>query len=1272
MNPDSPINPRSALESSLTALLLGELPHEEAAALHQKLAQDAELAALYERLKHTIGLVRETISSPAQQAADQPAPLKLSEARRQKLLQHFKTVAPREFAKPRRHRMLTLVEIGAAAALVLLLASLLLPAFSKAKFKGTHSFGMMPSLSLDAESARMARGAARAKRADEYISLNGRTERFGIATTPPAQPVPPPAQSAGTAIVLPSDELGETTTQPSAKQSEISAVDSGVFGPEGKLPPTAPNKASFVTRYAYTVQPPAPDGGVSAGTSPEHSDVHNAAPQDISGALQDLFQRSNARQQNQNQSAMLGQSSPLYRHETGNAQPAPGGTIAGSGASGGASGGGFGGTQRQYPNGTPTGDAFFTTDPETRRSVTIADEDTAKYLSQVLTNASSAAAAKGRQTEVPASFSFFTQPEAVRTLEAGKMVKNEGQIQTLGGTGDGSVAAGGPDFGVGEGLSYKKGAGGPENAWVRNFTVSAEEAIPATPSAGPGTLLFANSRLSLPSRPSAETRKGAELLREPAVAEAQPSESGSALAYPTGRFPGQPGNLLAGNGQMQAQGGTAPPSAQETAVNEAVGRQDQLLTSGLRMADTSGHQKQGNVSFSAQGETAPAQRGESSPRTAGHALLGPPEQKALGFNWYLGDMVAANGQIKAQGGTAPPDATGSDASKKGHDTTVAAGNVAPLTGSTDLGYALNADTRPLPGLSNSDGTQVPVLGDVPAAGRFYRHKEDEVGGGGRVKDEEKAGTYDRYAGARFLSQLGEENKDAQGKQRPPIALPSAEPELKLALKDTSGADQNSRQVPKAKQTLEELEQLKASGTPQSDVTPAKPATPAPVPQPEVQTSDNAFSTFSLNVSDVSFKLAAASLEKGVMPEPANVRSEEFINAFDYRDPEAPPGVAVGFAWERAQYPFAQNRDLLRFSIKTAAQGREPGRPMNIVLLLDTSGSMERADRVQIIREALRVLAGQLQPQDKLSIVTFARTARLWADGVPGAQAAQVVEEVSGITPQGGTNLEDAMNLAYATALRHYLAGGINRVVLLTDGAANLGDVEPETLKQKVEANRKQGIALDCFGVGWEGYNDDLLEVLSRNGDGRYGFINAPEEAATEFAGQLAGALHVAASDVKAQIEFNRARVTAYRQIGYAKHQLTKEQFRDNTVAAAQIGAAESGNALYVIAVNPAGSGPLATVRVRYRVPGTSEVHEHEWPVPYTGNAVPLDQSSPAMRLAATASAFSEWLASSPYAGEVTPDHLLGYLTGVPEVYGADARPKKLEWMIRQAKSIAGK
>jgi len=506
----------------------------------------------------------------------------------------------------------------------------------------------------------------------------------------------------------------------------------------------------------------------------------------------------------------------------------------------------------------------------------------------------------------------------------------------------------------------------------------------------------------------------------------------------------------------------------------------------------------------------------------------------------------------------------------------------------------------------------------------------------------------------------------------------------LAAKDQLNNEKRSRQFLAMKTEQESLDKelprastraitaQSASPSQQNDAALPKPAVPPPTPQPEILTSENAFSTFSLNVSDVSFKLAAASLEKGQMPEPASIRSEEFINAFDYRDPDAPPGVPIAFASERASYPFAHNRELLRFSLKTAAAGRQAGRPLNIVLLLDNSGSMERADRVRIIQEALRVLAGQLQAQDTFSIVTFARTAQLRVDGIPGNQAAAAAQEIAKLTPEGGTNLGAALDLAYETALHHYLANGDNRVVLLTDGAANLGDVDPNALKQKVESHRQQGVALDCFGIGWEGFNDDLLEVLTRNGDGRYGFINTPGEAGTEFVAQIAGALHVAAADVKVQVEFNPKRVTAYRQIGYAKHQLTKEQFRDNTVDAAEIAAQEAGNALYTIETNPQGEGSIATVRVRYKVPGTAEYREQAWDVPYTGSAVSLDQASPAMRLAATASAFSEWLATSPFAEEVTTDQLLRYLNGVPQVYGADTRPTKLEWMIRQAKSISGK
>ena len=285
---------------------------------------------------------------------------------------------------------------------------------------------------------------------------------------------------------------------------------------------------------------------------------------------------------------------------------------------------------------------------------------------------------------------------------------------------------------------------------------------------------------------------------------------------------------------------------------------------------------------------------------------------------------------------------------------------------------------------------------------------------------------------------------------------------------------------------------------------------------------------------------------------------------------------------------------------------------------------------------------------------------------------ELAETVGKLPPQGGTNLEEALQQAYDVALRHFIHNGINRIVLMTDGAANLGNVNPTALKSRVEQGRKQGIAFDCFGIGWEGFNDDLLEELSRNGDGRYGFVNTPEEATSEFAAQLAGALQVAASDVKVQVEFNPKRVVLFRQIGYAKHQLTKQQFRDNTVDAAEIGAAESGNALYTVQVNPKGQGDIGKVRVRYKTPSTSEYHEHEFAVPYTGASLPMEKASPALRLACASAAFAEWLTSSPFAAEVTPDKLLRYLTGMTTAFPGDPRPRRLEDMIRQAKSISGR
>ncbi len=239
MNSDSPTDPRSTLESSLTALLLGELPHEQAAALHQKLAQDAELAKLYERLKHTIALVRETVVSPSAQTTEPLIPLRLEEPRRQKLLQHFKTVARKEFVQPRRRVTRWLVPLSIAAAFVVILGVLFLPAMSRSKGGGQlFSFNTW-SMSEKAESAaaeeeqmgrQLSKGSSSGR--SEYfgdVNRNGHMERYGLKGqtiskgtpgAPPPQAAPPPVKVAGTAIVLPkATEVADLTIAPQVAES---------------------------------------------------------------------------------------------------------------------------------------------------------------------------------------------------------------------------------------------------------------------------------------------------------------------------------------------------------------------------------------------------------------------------------------------------------------------------------------------------------------------------------------------------------------------------------------------------------------------------------------------------------------------------------------------------------------------------------------------------------------------------------------------------------------------------------------------------------------------------------------------------------------------------------------------------------------------------------------------------------------------------------------------------------------------------------------------
>jgi Mg-chelatase subunit ChlD len=435
---------------------------------------------------------------------------------------------------------------------------------------------------------------------------------------------------------------------------------------------------------------------------------------------------------------------------------------------------------------------------------------------------------------------------------------------------------------------------------------------------------------------------------------------------------------------------------------------------------------------------------------------------------------------------------------------------------------------------------------------------------------------------------------------------------------------------------------------------------------------DAFSTFSLHVSDVSFKLAQSALARGEWPEAARVRIEEFINAIDYGDPMPSQSEKVACRMEQAIHPFLQQRNLLRISLRTAAAGRASNTPLRLTILLDNSGSMERSDRQQTVRRAFALLAQQLKPIDQVTLISFSRQPRLLADKVSGAQAQQLVKLTRNLPSEGGTNIEAALQLAFEKAEEHRLDNAQNRIILLTDGAVNLGDANPENLARMVTTMRDTGIAFDAAGISAEGVNDDLLESLTRKGDGRYYLLDSLEAADDGFARQIAGALRPSAKNVKVQLEFNPKRVGRYKLLGFEKHRLKQEDFRDDKVDAAEMAAAEAGVAVYQFEAKPDGEGDVGSVSVRFRDLSTGQMIENRWPIPYEANAPRLDQAAPSLRIATSAALLAATLRGDPLADTIDLKTLADLLAGLPDPDRGARRVQQLQLMIQQARQISGK
>ena len=440
---------------------------------------------------------------------------------------------------------------------------------------------------------------------------------------------------------------------------------------------------------------------------------------------------------------------------------------------------------------------------------------------------------------------------------------------------------------------------------------------------------------------------------------------------------------------------------------------------------------------------------------------------------------------------------------------------------------------------------------------------------------------------------------------------------------------------------------------------------------EIVAVTEAVSTFSLHVSDASFRLAKAALARGEAPDPTTIRPEEFYNAFDYGDPSPVAGEPVSCRIEQAAHPFLQQRNLVRIALKVPAAGRGAGTPLRLTVLLDTSGSMEREDRAATVRAAFTALASLLGPNDRVTLVGFARTPRLLAESVAGDQAAKLIELAVHTPAEGGTNMEEALALAGNLAMRQRLAGAQNRIVLLTDGAANLGDADPQQLARRVEAFRQNGIAFDACGVVADGLDDSVLEALTRKGDGRYTILNSPEEADAVFARQLAGAFRPAAKDVKVQVRFNPARVARYRLIGFEQHRLKTEDFRNDAIDAAELAAEEAAVAVYQVEVRPGGEGELGEVSVRFLDTRTNERVERMWTLAYAAQPAAFVRATPSLQLAGSAAFLAEKLRGGALAGQIRLEEFAPVVEGLGAAYPQAARVRDFVEMFRQTRRLTG-
>lgn len=430
-------------------------------------------------------------------------------------------------------------------------------------------------------------------------------------------------------------------------------------------------------------------------------------------------------------------------------------------------------------------------------------------------------------------------------------------------------------------------------------------------------------------------------------------------------------------------------------------------------------------------------------------------------------------------------------------------------------------------------------------------------------------------------------------------------------------------------------------------------------------SEHPLSTFSIDVDTTSYSMVRSMLTtEGRMPPPGAVRLEELINYFDYA--YEPPTDEKPFAThvDAAKCPWNDKHNLVRIGLKGKIIAKEQRDPANLVFLLDVSGSMNQPNKLPLLKTAMTRLVENLNEQDRVAIAVYAGAAGLVLPSTPCSDKQKIIDALARLNAGGSTNGGAGIQLAYATAAANFIEGGVNRVILCTDGDFNIGMTNQSELISMIEKKAKDNIFLTVLGFGMGNYKDSTLEKLADKGNGNYGYIDTEGEADKLLVEGLSGTLVTIAKDVKIQVEFNPHHVKAYRLLGYENRMLKKEDFNDDTKDAGEIGAGHTVTALYelipadseeevaapkvdelkyqkdVEKTDAARSDELLTVKLRYKEPDGDTSKLLSFPV--KNEIVEFDAANVDLKFASAVAAFGMLLRDSQFKGTANYEQVLGW------------------------------